>query len=95
MPQIVLTPAEYAAQGYILRADFDASLFPSGSYNTPEPIFDVNFLNIPVYRAESKEEYYRDATVGVFQVGWAFYSGGAGPAAWAAFTYLTEVTEQD
>jgi hypothetical protein len=94
MKQEVLTPAEYAAQGYILRDDFDASAFQLGSYET-DSTFDVNFLNIPVYRSETKEEYYRDAIVGVFRVGWAFYSGGVGPMGWATLEYIAEVTESD
>ena len=93
MEQKILTPAEYAEQGYILREDFDASMFQSGSYETGA--FDINFLNMPVYRSETKEEAYRDIIVGAFRVGWAFYSGGVGPMGSAALHYLAEVTESD
>jgi hypothetical protein len=93
MEQKVPTSAWYAEQGYILRDDFDSDLFQSGSYTTEG--IDINFLNIPVYRSETKEEYYRDAIVGAFRVGWAFYTGGVGPMGWAALQYVGEVTESD
>lgn len=94
MKQKVLTPAEYAAQGYTLRDDFDASMFKSGNYETAST-FDVNFLNLPIYRSETKEEYYADAIIGAFRVGWAFYTGGVGPMGYATLQYVGEVTERD
>ena len=93
MEQKVLTPEEYAAQGYILREDFDSDLFQSGSYKSGS--FDINFLNLPIYRSETKEEYYADAIIGAFRVGWAFYTGGVGPMGYATLQYVGEVTERD
>jgi hypothetical protein len=58
--QKMFTPEEYAAMGYMQRDDYDPSMFQSGSYSSFKS-FDINFLNLPVYRADTKEEFAFDA----------------------------------
>ena len=58
--QKVFTPEEYASMGYIQRDDFDISMFKSGSYSSFYTL-DINFLNLPIYRAETKSEFAFDA----------------------------------
>jgi len=72
MKQRVYTPEEYAAMGYMQREDYDPSMFQTGSYSSFHG-FDINFLNLPVYRADTKEEFILDS----FMVLGAFISGGS------------------
>lgn len=58
--QKVFTPEEYASMGYVQREDFDVSMFKSGSYSSFYTL-DINFLNLPIYRADTKTEFAFDA----------------------------------
>jgi len=58
--QRVFTPEEYASMGYIQRDDFDLSMFKTGSYSSFYTL-DINFLNLPIYRADTKSEFAFDA----------------------------------
>jgi len=69
--QRVFTPEEYASMGYMQRKDYDPSMFRSGGYSSFNQ-FDMNFLNLPVYRADTKEEFAMDA---FFLLG-SFATGG-------------------
>ena len=74
MTQRVLTRAEYAALGYVERGDLsriDMQMLPDQPLS--RPLF-------PVYRAESKEEYFIDLGVGIVKAGAALSSGGIVPA---------------
>jgi hypothetical protein len=46
--------------------------FDEGSYSSLNS-FDINFLNLPVYRADTKEEFAMDA----FMLLGAFFTGGS------------------
>lgn len=70
--QNVFSPEQYAAMGYMQRDDYDPSMFRSGGYSSLSQ-FDMNFLNLPVYRADSKEEFAMD---GFFLLG-SFATGGS------------------
>jgi len=70
--QRVFSPEEYAAKGYTLRDDFNPSMFQTGSYSSFNS-FDMNFLNLPVYRADTKEEFATDA----FMLLGSFVTGGS------------------
>lgn len=72
----VYSPEEYAQMGYVTRDDYNPSMFTEGSYQTPNQ-FDINFLDLPVYRAESKEDYYVDFTYSAFKLTGALFTGGA------------------
>ena len=86
MKQRVYTPEEYAAMGYMQRADYDPSMFQTGSYSSFHG-FDINFLNLPVYRADTKEEFVLDA----FMVLGAFISGGSS----SGLRYALSLAESD
>jgi hypothetical protein len=58
--------------GYMQRDDYDPSMFRSGGYSSFNR-FDINFLNLPVYRADSKEQFAMDA---FFLLG-SFATGGS------------------
>jgi len=70
--QTMFTPEEYASMGYMQRDDYDPSMFRSGGYSSFNR-FDMNFLNLPVYRADSKEQFAMDA---FFLLG-SFATGGS------------------
>ena len=70
--QKMFTPEEYAAMGYMQRDDYDPSMFQSGSYSSFKS-FDINFFNLPVYRADTKEEFALDALM----LAGAFTTGGS------------------
>ena len=72
--QRVLTPSEYAALGYVQRPDFDPSMF---DVKADEPL-NKPFIDI-AYRADTKEEYYIDAGVFLFKLGYAASTGGIYP----------------
>lgn len=72
MKQRLFTPEEYASMGYMQRDDYDPSMFGSGGYSSFRR-FDVNFLNLPVYRADTKTEFAIDA---FFLLG-SFATGGS------------------
>ena len=52
------------------NSNYDATMFESGSYETGG--IDINFLNLPVYRAESKQEFGIDVVIGLAKVSGAF-----------------------
>ena len=70
--QRVLTPAEYAALGYIQRADFDPTIF---NIKADKPL-STPLIDLPAYRAETKEEYAIDLAVGIAKIGYAVSTGG-------------------
>ena len=71
MKQKVLTPEQYAALGYVQRPDFDPQMFNvKPDKPLSEPFIDV------AYRSETKEEYYIDASVFIFKVGYTLYTSG-------------------
>lgn len=73
--QRVLTRAEYAALGYVERGDLsriDMQMLPDKPLS--RPLF-------PVYRAETKEQYFVDLGVGIVKAGASLSSGGLVPAA--------------
>ena len=86
MKQRMYTPEEYAAMGYMQREDYDPSMFQAGSYSSFHK-FDINFLNLPVYRADTKEEFVLDAMM----VLGAFISGGSG----GGLRYALSLAESD
>jgi len=57
--QQMFTPEEYASMGYMQNKDYDPSMFTEGSYSSFNS-FDINFFNLPVYRADTKEEFVTD-----------------------------------
>jgi len=73
--------------------DYDPTMFEAGSYETGG--VDVNFLNLPVYRAETKQEFGIDAIIGLAKVSGAFLTGGSSGAGIASWNYLVDVTESD
>lgn len=75
MTQRVLTPSEYAALGYVQRPDFDPSMF---DVKADEPL-NKPFIDI-AYRSDTKEEYYVDAGLFLFKLGYAITTGGLYPA---------------
>ena len=90
MKQRVLTPQEYANLGDQLRSDYDESLIQLGGYETPTS-FDINFLGFPVYRADTKEEYYVDACTAIFKVTAAVYTGGLSAGCAQTLTQLGQL----
>ena len=70
--QRVFTPEEYSSMGYMQRADYDPSMFRTGGYSSLSQ-FDINFLNLPVYRADTKEQFAMDS---FFLLG-SFATGGS------------------
>ena len=72
--QRVLSPEEYAALGYVQRADFDPTMFEGkGDEPLKKPFIDI------AYRADTKEEYYIDAGIFLFKLGYAASTGGIYP----------------
>lgn len=80
--QRVLTPEEYAALGYVQL------------HNTPQELAVVpdkpltQGLNLPVYKAETKEQYAIDLAVGIVKVGYAYSTGGLGMAGKTSVGYV-------
>lgn len=72
--QRVLTPSEYAALGYVQRADFDPTMFDV----EPDAPLSKPFIDI-AYRADTKEEYFVDLSVFLFKLGYAASTGGIYP----------------
>lgn len=82
MKQKALTAEQYAALGYVQRADFDSAKFElKPDKPLSQPMFDL------AYRADDKLDYYIDVAYGVFKVGTAYTSGGAIPAGKTALSY--------
>lgn len=82
----VLTPAEYEALGYVQRADFDRSMF---DVKPDKPL--TQYWTVPVYRSETKEEFYVDAIIGSTKVVVAWSTGGLAGAAKTALGYTLSV----
>lgn len=72
-PQRMFTPGEYALMGYVQNKDYDPSMFREGSYSSFKS-FDMNYFNLPVYRANTKEEFALDTLtlLGAFSSGGYF-----------------------
>lgn len=68
----MFTPEEYASMGYMQNKDYDPSMFNEGSYSSFKS-FDINYFNLPVYRADTKEDFATDV---FFLIG-AFATGGS------------------
>ena len=74
--QRVLTPEEYAALGYVLREDFDPTVFDvKPDKPLTKPLIDI------AYRAEDKEDYYIDVGIMLVKLGYTASTGGVLPAA--------------
>lgn len=74
MEQRVLTPEEYKALGYVENPNYNPAEWVGGSYSSYT--WDVNFLGLPVYRAESKEEFGVDAGTAALKLTAAVLTGG-------------------
>lgn len=74
MKQKALTPEQYAALGYVQRPDFDPSMFDV----EPDKPLESPFIDI-AYRSDTKQEYYIDAGVFLFKLGYAASTGGVEP----------------
>ncbi|GAI74763.1 unnamed protein product, partial [marine sediment metagenome] len=66
------TPEEYSSMGYMQNQDYDPSMFTEGSYSSFKSL-DINFFNLPVYRADTKEEFVTD----LFFLTGSFITGGS------------------
>lgn len=66
--------------GMQLGSSFRFDTTPYSSFNS----FDINFLNLPVYRADTKEEFAVDA----FMLLGSFISGGSTAGLKFAFSKL-------
>lgn len=84
--QRVLTPREYAALGYIQRGTLPLEL--RKDHGTP---ISKGLLNVPAYRADTKEQYYVDLGVGLIKVGYAASTGGLGVGAKTALGYTWSI----
>ena len=80
--QRVLTPDEYAALGYVRRDNVPPELA-----SIPDKPLSQG-LNLPVYRAETKEQYAIDLAVGIVKVGYAYSTGGLGMAGKTSVGYV-------
>tara|TARA_Y100000361_G_scaffold129714_1_gene125324 strand:+ start:59 stop:337 length:279 start_codon:yes stop_codon:yes gene_type:complete len=80
--QRVLSPEEYAALGYkrLDNRPLELSLVPD------KPLSQG--LNLPVYRADTKEQYAIDLAVGIVKVGYAYSTGGLGMAGKTSVGYV-------
>lgn len=72
MEQRYLSYQEYAERGYVLRNDVQ---FATGSYSSYS--LDLNPFDL-AYRADTKEQYYRDVGNALIEVGLAFVGGSVG-----------------
>ena len=72
--QRALTSEEYAALGYVRRNNTPPELSV-----VPDKPLSMGF-DLPVYRAETKEQYAIDLGVGLIKVGYAVSTGGLGMA---------------
>ena len=86
--QRALTPKQYAALGYVQREDFDPSMFNV----EPDKPLSKGF-DFPAYRAETQEEAIIDIGLGIFKIGYAFSTGGLGPAAQTALGYTISLLD--
>jgi hypothetical protein len=84
--QRVLTPQEYAALGYVQRG-----VLPPELSKMPNAPLSKGLLNIPAYRADTKEQYYVDLGVGLIKVGYAVSTGGLGVGAKTALGYTWSI----
>ena len=86
MKQEVLSPQQYAALGYVQRADFDPTMFDV----KPDEPLSKQYIDI-AYRAEEKEDYYIDVAVGLVKLGYAASTGGVVPAAKTTLGYVVSL----
>ena len=84
--QRVLTPDEYAALGYIQRGTIPPELQKAADI----PL-STGLLNVPAYRADTKEEYLIDLGIGLVKVGYAASTGGLGLGAKTAVGYTWSI----
>ena len=83
--QRVLTPQEYAFLGYL-----EVGKTPTA--RPTKPLKSALFgINLPAYRAETKEEYAVDFAVGFVKVGYTISTGGVVPAAKTALGYVWSI----
>lgn len=95
--QTPIQATEYrVAEGGTRRENrsYDAAMFQSGSYESDSGP-DVNFLNLPVYRADDMTEFGIDVTIGAVKISGAYLSGGVSAMGIATINYLFAVSEQD
>ena len=84
MTQRYLSYDEYARRGYELKQDV---VFDTGSYSSYG--IDLNPFDY-AYRSDTKEEYYVDLSVALFELGIAYVTGGQGRVARVAWQIFKE-----
>lgn len=89
MKQRYLSYQEYADRGYVLRDDVQ---FATGSYSSYS--LDLNPFDL-AYRADTKEQYYRDAAEGIIEIGLAYVSGGTGRIIRTTYGVVKELVTND
>ena len=89
MEQKYLSYEEYAERGYVLRDDVQ---FATGSYSSYS--LDLNPFDL-AYRADTKEQYYRDVAEALIEVGLAYVSGGTGRLIRTTYGVVKELVTND
>ena len=89
MEQKYLSYQEYADRGYVLRNDVQ---FATGSYSSYS--LDLNPFDL-AYRADTKEQYYRDVGEALIEVGLAYVSGGTGRLIRTTYGVVKELVTND
>lgn len=87
--QRYLSYEEYEALGYQLKQDVQ---FADGSYSSYR--IDLNPFDW-AYRSDTKEEYYRDFTVAIIELGLDLTTGPAGRAGRRAWSIIKELVIDD
>tara|TARA_Y100000004_G_scaffold147653_1_gene168904 strand:- start:751 stop:1020 length:270 start_codon:yes stop_codon:yes gene_type:complete len=87
--QRYLSYQEYAERGYVLRQDVQ---FDTGSYSSFS--LDLNPFDL-AYRADTKEQYYRDAAQAIVEVGIAYVGGGVGRLVRTTYGVVKELVTND
>lgn len=90
MSQRYLTYQEYEDRGYVLRNDVR---FATGSYQTAGS-YDLNPFDW-AYRADTKEEYYRDAAMAGIEIGLAYVGGSVGRLFRTTFGVVKELVTNE
>ena len=75
------------------NVNYNPADWEDGSYSSFK--WDVNFIGLPVYRAETKQEYYIDYTFAVAKVIGAFFTGGLSAVGPAGITETLKLLEYD